>query len=120
MINTERMRQAREAKGLSQAQLARAVGVSQGLIWAIENGRKTPSLEVFVRLCAALSLPLEALVKVPKQPCKEFRLSPATERRLRELAARLRKESARIRECLRYLPKVSFPQLGSSEVMAHE
>ena len=63
MINTETMRQAREAKGLSQAQLARAVGVSQGLIWAIENGRKTPSLDVFVRLAAALSLPLEALVK---------------------------------------------------------
>jgi len=46
------------------------VGVSQGLIWAIENGRKTPSLDVFVRLSAALSLPLEALVKPgdPKAP----------------------------------------------------
>ncbi len=63
LINTDKLRRARAALGLSQAALARRVGVSQGLIWAIENGRKTPSLDVFVRLCAALSLPLEALVK---------------------------------------------------------
>ena len=52
----------------------------------------------------------------PLVNCKGFRLSPATQRRLQELAAQLRKERERARECLRYLPKVSFPRLRSSEV----
>ena len=130
LINTDKLRRARAALGLSQAALARRVGVSQGLIWAIENGRKTPSLSVLVKLSTALSLPLDALINAeevtdsrqatPKPPCKGFRLSPATERKLRELADWLREESERARECLRYLPKVSFPRLRSSEVRARE
>ena len=138
LINTSELRRARAALGLSQAALARRVGVSQGLIWAIENGRKTPSLSVLVKLSMVLSLPLDALIYTgevadsritrsrekalaePKRPCKGFRLSSASQRRLQELADWLREESARARECLRYLPKISFPRLRSSEVRAHE
>ena len=56
----------------------------------------------------------------PLVNCKGFRLSPATQRRLRELAHWLRKESERARECLRYLPKVSFPRHRSLEVRTRE
>ena len=43
-------------KGYSQYKLAKQVGVSQTMIWEIENGRKTPSLEVFFRLCEVLEI----------------------------------------------------------------
>ena len=56
----------------------------------------------------------------PLVNCKGFRLSLATQRRLREFADWLREESERARECLRYLPKVTFPRLRSSEVRARE
>lgn len=48
----------RQKKGYSQYKLAKLVGVSQTMIWEIENGRKTPSLEVFFRLCEVLDIKL--------------------------------------------------------------
>lgn len=43
MINGERVRQARELKGLTQTNLARAIGVHQSEIAQIESGKVTPS-----------------------------------------------------------------------------
>lgn len=51
-------RQKREALGLSQHALAKQVEITQPFLWEIENGRKTPSLEVFFRLCEVLDIKL--------------------------------------------------------------
>lgn len=51
-------------RGLSQYELARAANVSQGLIWQIEAGRKTPRLKTLLRLAEALSVSPEELLPV--------------------------------------------------------
>ena len=46
----------REKKKLSQTTLAKMVGISQTSMWEIESGRKSPSIEVFFRICEALEI----------------------------------------------------------------
>lgn len=52
-----RLKQAREAYGLSLESLGELVGVSKQAISKIENGQSEPSPEVFLRLCQALKRP---------------------------------------------------------------
>ena len=56
----ERIRQAREAKGLSQTDLARQVGVKQPSIQNIENGR-TKDPRKLMEIAAVLDIPLAEL-----------------------------------------------------------
>ena len=48
----DNIKQLREAKGISQRQLAREAGVSQPLLCQIERGTKNPSLPVGLALAA--------------------------------------------------------------------
>ena len=45
-------------KGLSQERLAKLVQVSQPFIAEIESGRKKPSVDVLMRICAVLDISL--------------------------------------------------------------
>lgn len=56
-----RMRQAREAVGLSQQALADAVGATRQTIGLIEAGRYNPSLKLCLAICKALSKTLDEL-----------------------------------------------------------
>ncbi len=58
----EKIRQAREKLGLSQAELASKVGVSQAAISQFEKGSARPSLLVFIRLSRVLGLSMEQLI----------------------------------------------------------
>ena len=49
--------------GMSQQQLADAVGVSKGFISALEGGRSVPNLDMLVRLAEALETRPEKLVE---------------------------------------------------------
>ena len=57
----ERMKNARLAKELSQAELARKVGVSRQTVNMIESGGYNPTLELCIRICRALELTLNDL-----------------------------------------------------------
>ena len=46
------IREKRKEKGLSQERLAKLVQVSQPFIAEIESGRKKPSVDVLMRICA--------------------------------------------------------------------
>jgi transcriptional regulator with XRE-family HTH domain len=50
-IDHEKLRAARERKGLSQEEVGAQVGVGSGQISHIECGRKLPSAEILARLC---------------------------------------------------------------------
>ena len=52
---------ARYRKGLSQEELAQAVGVSRKTIWSLESGRSKPSLELAQALGLALGAPIDEL-----------------------------------------------------------
>ena len=56
-----RMKAARAAVGLSQADLAEAVGVTRQTIGMIEAGRFNPSLALCVAICRALGKTLNDL-----------------------------------------------------------
>lgn len=50
------IRNAREKKGLSQYKLAKLVGITQSFMNEIESGKKSPSIEVFFRICEELEI----------------------------------------------------------------
>ena len=52
------IREKRKEKGLSQERLAKLVQVSQTFIAEIESGRKKPSVDVLMRICAVLDISL--------------------------------------------------------------
>ena len=56
-----RVREAREAKGLTQAQLADLIGMSRKTVNTVENGVFVPSTVVALKLARALGQPVERL-----------------------------------------------------------
>lgn len=59
----ERIRIAREERGITQLGLAKAVGCTSQHISAIERGVKTPTLETFVAIAATLNVPADVLLQ---------------------------------------------------------
>ena len=57
----ERMKSARLAKELSQAELARAVGVSRQTVNMIENGDYNPTIALCRKICKVLGCTLDDL-----------------------------------------------------------
>ena len=58
----ERLRSAREHRGLTQAQVATAAGLSAAAISHFERGQREPNLANLRRLCQALSVRSDTLV----------------------------------------------------------
>lgn len=61
MAVNERMKQARQEKGLSQQALAAALGVSRQTINAIEKGDYNPTIRLCIGICRVLGLTLNDL-----------------------------------------------------------
>ncbi len=51
-----RLREEREKLGLSQLELAMRANISQNMVNYIETGKRTPSLDTFLKLCHALNV----------------------------------------------------------------
>ena len=63
MLNRAILRQKLEEKGLSQAALGEAVGVSQSMIGHILAGIKRPTLELAVGIARALGCTVDELLE---------------------------------------------------------
>ncbi len=61
------LRTAREGKGLTQAQLADAIGVSRKTVNTVENGVFVPSTVIALKLAQALGQPVEALFRIVEE-----------------------------------------------------
>ena len=59
----ERIQLAREERYMTQRELGNAVGCTPQHISAIERGAKTPTLETFARIAAALRVPADVLLQ---------------------------------------------------------
>ena len=66
-VNGERVRQARELRGLTQQALADAVGIDQTMVAHIERGNKQPSAELLDALGSELHMPA-AFFRQPNPP----------------------------------------------------
>lgn len=60
-----RLREAREGHGLTQAELAGMAGVSRKTINTVENGVFVPSTVLALQLARVLSTTVEALFQLP-------------------------------------------------------
>lgn len=56
------VRSAREARGLSQAALAKEIAISKRTVVALENNQRKPTYEVFCRLVHALDISADLIV----------------------------------------------------------
>ena len=59
----QNIRDAREAKGLTQEQFAKLVGVTQGAVAQWENGMTHPSFDKLIMIADVLEVPLDELVR---------------------------------------------------------
>ncbi|MDR8410212.1 XRE family transcriptional regulator [Nonomuraea sp. 3-1Str] len=74
-----RLRRAREKKGISLADLARATGISTSTLSRLESAQRRPSLELLLPITAVLGIPLDEIVaaprildpRVPQQPTRK-------------------------------------------------
>ena len=62
----ENFREARLRKGLSQTAVSKAANVHQGHVSTIERGGANPSLDIMLRLAAAVREPLVELLLPPR------------------------------------------------------
>lgn len=61
---SKKLRQKRKLHGLTQAQLAQRVGITQAFLAEIEVGRKRPSIEVLQKLCDVLGCSADYLLGI--------------------------------------------------------
>ncbi|BDV32061.1 helix-turn-helix transcriptional regulator [Microbacterium terricola] len=65
VVNT--IRAAREQAGMTQAELARRVGVTRQTLIAIEQGRYSPTLELAFQIAREFGTSLDALFHYPEE-----------------------------------------------------
>ena len=83
-----RISQLRKARGYTQAELARRVGVSQPAMFAYEMGDRRVSVLVLVRLAGAFGMTVDELVALSKPVVvRKRRLSPRAMRHAQRLQA---------------------------------
>ncbi|WP_040391033.1 helix-turn-helix domain-containing protein [Catelliglobosispora koreensis] len=66
-----RLRQLREARGMSLSELARQAAVGKATLSGLENGTRDPRLETLYAIAAALNVPMSALTLDQGAPAHE-------------------------------------------------
>ena len=67
----------RKEQGMTQAELARALAVSQQTVFAYELGDRRVSVLIVAKLAKVFDMPVEELMGMRKQVLAKHRLSPA-------------------------------------------
>ena len=67
-------KQLREARGLTQEQMAKIAGVPRATWTNLESGTANPTVAVLHRCAAALQIPIEELLSTPRAACEFFPL----------------------------------------------
>src|SRR4051812_24393386 len=66
------IKQLRDARGLTQLQMAKAAGLPRATWANLESGGGNPTLQVLHRVAAALQITLEELIATPKAACEFY------------------------------------------------
>ncbi|MBA3393202.1 MAG: helix-turn-helix transcriptional regulator, partial [Deltaproteobacteria bacterium] len=72
----------REARGLSQQQIAKAAGIPRATWTNLESGAANPTLAVLVKVANVLQVRVDELLASPRRPARHLRASelPVRER----------------------------------------
>jgi transcriptional regulator with XRE-family HTH domain len=62
-----RIREERENRALTIAQLATALGIAPSAVWTIETGRRLPRLSTLAKMAAYFDIPVAELVALRRQ-----------------------------------------------------
>ena len=91
----QRIREAREGKGISRRELAKTAGIGEVYLGEIERGLKMPSLTIFIRITEALELPADYILRDELTSGKTYIYDDIT-KKLNGLTPRQRKTAADI------------------------
>ncbi|MDB4956704.1 MAG: ydcN [Myxococcales bacterium] len=84
----DNIRGIREARGLSQQQIAKAAGVPRATWTHLESGGSNPTLAVLVKVANALQVRLDELLAPPRQPARLLRADELPTRQRGQVAIR--------------------------------
>jgi transcriptional regulator with XRE-family HTH domain len=80
LILGRRIREQRERQNLNQEQFAEIVDISNVHLSEIERGRKSPSMETFIRIVNALDTPADYLLRYEVKTARHVILNEITEK----------------------------------------
>ena len=75
MLIGQKLREIREAKKISQVEIAEATGLVQPYISRMENGHTVPGVETLEKWASALKIPLYQILYDGEEPPKPLKLS---------------------------------------------
>lgn len=84
----ENVRTLREARGLTQAQMARLAGIPRPTWTHVESGTANPTLSVLLKVAEALHVRLDELLGPPRQTGKLFKAAELSERKRGQVTIR--------------------------------
>lgn len=82
MLIGQKLREIREAKNLSQVEIAEATGLVQPYVSRVENGHTIPGVETLEKWASALKVPLYQILYDGEEPPKPLKLSSNHNREL--------------------------------------
>ena len=100
MLIGQKLREIREAKNMSQVEIAEATGLVQPYVSRVENGHTIPGVETLEKWASALRVPLYQILYDGEEPPKPLKLSVNHNRELWGSSARDSHDLTRLRQLL--------------------
>ena len=107
MLIGQKLREIREAKNMSQVEIAEATGLVQPYVSRVENGHTIPGVETLEKWASALKVPLYQILYDGEEPPKPLKLSNNHNRELWGNSARDSHDLKRLRQ---FLSKMKEPE----------
>lgn len=109
MLIGQKLREIREAKDMSQVEIAEATGLVQPYVSRVENGHTIPGVETLEKWASALKVPLYQILYDGEEPPKPLKLSGDHNRELWGNSARDSHDLKRLRQ---FLSKMNEQERG--------
>jgi Zn-dependent peptidase ImmA (M78 family)/transcriptional regulator with XRE-family HTH domain len=111
----KRLKEAREARKMTQAELSSRIGITRASISAFENGLKYPSVKTVVGLANELRIPIAYLQN--ERPIRSKRLGPLSYRKKSRATQAIQNQMSRFEEWLEdiysvYCNYIDFPEVN--------
>jgi transcriptional regulator with XRE-family HTH domain len=84
----DNLKQLREARGITQQQMAQLAGVPRPTLANLESGSANPTLAVLVKVAHALSVTVEEVIAPPRATAKHYRAAELPVRRRGQVLVR--------------------------------